>query len=240
MVSKITVSILALIGWDLLEWTGDEGKLLKLGELWAIKRSVLRRPLPLMREKKRCELSVVVSLGGERGQCVLSVAMMGWEMSERPPLASLWSKWSQNDLRWLRYDQSEPRKSPTRSGSDTFASKSTLSGWSLLVDSLCMTLSNLSSESLPIGKDCLSFGEIGSAFSFSISLFIVMSRTNGVPRCGCVRFDSLDWAGPAVAMIGCGRRKKSQHFANSLGEIQSFILIKASFSVIIHEGSLRT
>ena len=89
MVSKITVSILALIGWDLLEWTGDEGKLLKLGELWAIKRSVLRRPLPLMREKKRCELSVVVSLGGERGQCVLSVAMM--------------------DLRWLRYGQSGPR-----------------------------------------------------------------------------------------------------------------------------------
>lgn len=32
---------------------------------------------PLMREKKRCELSVVVSLGGEREQCVLSVAMTG-------------------------------------------------------------------------------------------------------------------------------------------------------------------
>ena len=67
MVSKITVSILALISGDLVKRTGDEGKLLKLGELWAIKHSVLRRPLPLMREKKRCELSVVVSLGGERG-----------------------------------------------------------------------------------------------------------------------------------------------------------------------------
>ena len=157
-----------------------------------------------------------------------------------PPLASLWPKWSQKDLRWLRYGYSEPRKSSTRSCSDTFEMKSTLSGWRLLVGSLCITLSNLSSESLPIGKDCLSFGEIGSAFSLRISLFIVMSRTNGVPRCGCVRFDSLDWTGPAVAMMGCGRRKKSQHFANSLGEIQSFILIKASFSVIIHEGSLRT
>ena len=67
MVSKITVSMLALIGWDLVKRTADEGKLLKLGELWTIKHSVLRRPLPLMREKKRCELSVVVSLGGERG-----------------------------------------------------------------------------------------------------------------------------------------------------------------------------
>lgn len=67
MVSKITVSILALISWDLVKRTVDEGKLLKLGELWAIKRSVLRRPLSLMREKKRCELSVVVSLGRERG-----------------------------------------------------------------------------------------------------------------------------------------------------------------------------
>ena len=28
---------------------------------------------------------------------------------ERPPLASLWSKWSQIDLRWLCYDQSGPR-----------------------------------------------------------------------------------------------------------------------------------
>lgn len=44
---------------------------------------------------------------------------------------------------------------------------------------------------------------------------------------------------PLCAMMGCGGRKKSQHFANSLEEIQSFILIKASFSVIIHEGSLR-
>lgn len=67
MVSKITVSILALIGWNLVKRTADEGKLLKLGELCAIKHSVLRRPLPLMREKTRCELSVVVSLGGERG-----------------------------------------------------------------------------------------------------------------------------------------------------------------------------
>ena len=66
MVSKITVSILALISWDLVKRTADEGKLLKLGELCARKRSVLRRPLPLMREKRRCELSVVVSLGGER------------------------------------------------------------------------------------------------------------------------------------------------------------------------------
>ncbi|RAL57400.1 hypothetical protein BSK20_03950 [SR1 bacterium human oral taxon HOT-345] len=64
-------------------------------------------------------------------------------------------------------------------------------------------------------------------------------RGNGVPRCGCLRFASLDGGGPAVAMMGCGGRKKSQHFANSLEEIQSFILIKASFSVIIHEGSLR-
>lgn len=77
MVSKITLSMLALIGWDLVKRTADEGKLLKLGELCAIKRSLLRRPLPLMREKKRCELSVVVSLGGERRQCVVSVAMMG-------------------------------------------------------------------------------------------------------------------------------------------------------------------
>lgn len=67
MVSKITLSILALIGWDLVKRTADEGKLPKLGELWAIKHSVLRGPPPLMREKKRCELSVVVSLGGERG-----------------------------------------------------------------------------------------------------------------------------------------------------------------------------
>lgn len=157
-----------------------------------------------------------------------------------PPLAPLWPKWSQIDLVWHHYDQSGPRKRWTWSGSNTFEMKSTLSGWSLLVCSLCMTLSNLSSEGLPIGKGYFSFWEISSAFSFSISLFIVMSRTNGVPRCGCVRFASLDWAGPAVAMMGCGRRKKSQHFANSLGEIQSFILIKASFSVIIHEGSLRT
>ena len=157
-----------------------------------------------------------------------------------PRLASLWSKWSEIDLVWHHYDQSGPRKRWTWSGSNTFEMKSTLSGWSLLVCSLCMTLSNLSSEGLPIGKGYFSFWEISSAFSFSISLFIVMSRTNGVPRCGCVRFASLDWAGPAVAMMGCGRRKKSQHFANSLGEIQSFILIKASFSVIIHEGSLRT
>jgi len=70
--------------------------------------------------------------------------------------------------------------------------KSTLSGWSLLVCSLCMALSNLSSEGLPIGEGYFSFWEIGSAFSFSISLFIVMSRTNGLSRCGCVRFDSLD------------------------------------------------
>ena len=159
---------------------------------------------------------------------------------ERPPLASLWPKWSQKDLRWLRYGYSEPRKSSTRSCSDTFEMKSTLSGWSLLVCSLCMTLSNLSSECLPIGKGCFTFGEIGSAFSFSISLFRMSGRGNGLSRCGCVRFDSLDWAGPEVAMRGCGRRKKSQHFANSLEEIQSFILIKASFSVIIHEGSLRT
>ena len=52
MVSKITVSMLALIGWDLVKRTGGKGKLLKLGELWAIKYSVLARPLPLMREKK--------------------------------------------------------------------------------------------------------------------------------------------------------------------------------------------
>ena len=161
-------------------------------------------------------------------------------MSERPPLAPLWPKWSQIDLRWHHYDQSGPRKRWTWSGSNTFEMKSTLSGWSLLVCSLYMTLSNISSERLPIGKGCFSFGEIGSAFSFSISLFIVMSRTNGVPCCGCVRFDSLDWAGPEVAMMGCGGRKKSQHFANSLEEIQSFILVKDSFSVIIHEGSLRT
>ena len=32
-----------------------------------------------------------------------------------PPRASLWPKWSQKDLRWLRYDQSGPRK--TSSGS---------------------------------------------------------------------------------------------------------------------------
>lgn len=160
--------------------------------------------------------------------------------SERPPLAPLWPKWSQKDLVWLRYGYSEPRKSSTRSCSDTFEMKSTLSGWSLLVCSLCMTLSNLSSECLPIGKVCLTFGEIGSAFSFSISLFRMSGRGNGLSRCGCVRFDSLDWAGPAVAMMGCGGRKKSQHFANPLEEIQSFILIKASFSVIINEGSLRT
>ena len=43
-----------------------------------------------------------------------------------------------------------------------------------------------------------------------------------------------------MAMMGCGGRKKRQHFANSLEEIQSFILTKASFPVIIHEGSLRT
>ena len=35
--------------------------------------------------------------------------MTGWEMSERPPLAPLWPKWSQIDLCWLRYDQSGPR-----------------------------------------------------------------------------------------------------------------------------------
>ena len=157
-----------------------------------------------------------------------------------PLLAPLWPKWSQIDLCWLRYGYSEPRKSSTRSCSDTFEMKSTLSEWSLLVDGLCMTLSNLSSEGLPIGKGYFSFWEIGSAFSFSISLFIVMSRAKGLSRCGCVRFASLDWEGPAVAMMGCGRRKKSQHFANSLEEIQSFILITASFSVIIHEGSLRT
>lgn len=226
MVSKITLSILALIGWDLVKRTGGKGKLLKLGELWARKRSVLGRPLPLMREKS--DASFLWSSLWEGKGDKASFRLLWWV--ER----------CQKDLRWLRYGYSEPRKSSTRSGSDTFASKSTLSGWSLLVDSLCMTLSNLSSESLPIGKDCLSFGEIGSAFSFSISLFIVMSRGNGVPRCGCVRFDSLDWAGSAVAMMGCGRRKKSQHFANSLGEIQSFILIKASFSIIINEGSLRT
>ena len=51
MVSKITVSILALIDWDLVKRTADEGKLLKLGELWAIKHSVLGRQVPLMREK---------------------------------------------------------------------------------------------------------------------------------------------------------------------------------------------
>ena len=157
-----------------------------------------------------------------------------------PLLASLWPKWSQIDLVWHHYDQSGPRKRWTWSGSNTFEMKSTLSGWSLLVCSLCMTLSNISSERLPIRKGCFTFPQTDSPFSLRITLFIVMSRTNGLSRCGCVRFDSLDWAGPAVAMMGCGRRKKSQHFANSLGEIQSFILIKASSSVIIHEGSLRT
>lgn len=53
MVSEITVSMLALIGWDLVKRTADEGKLLKLGELCVRKHSVLRRPLLLMREKKR-------------------------------------------------------------------------------------------------------------------------------------------------------------------------------------------
>lgn len=159
---------------------------------------------------------------------------------ERPPLALLWPKWSQKDLRWLRYGYSEPRKSSTRSCSDTFEMKSTLSGWSLLVCSLCMTLSNISSKHLPIRKGCFTFPQTNSPFSLHITLFIVMSRANGLSRCGCVRFALLDWGGPEVAMMGCGGRKKSQHFANSLEEIQSFILIKASFSVIINEGSLRT
>ena len=152
--------------------------------------------------------------------------MTGWEMSERPPLAPLWPKWSEKALNLIlfRYLWNEINAI----------------GMELTCLQSVYVLSNISSERLHIGKDCLSFGEIGSAFSFSISLFIVMSRGNGVPRCGCVRFDSLDWAGPAVAMMGCGGRKKSQHFANSLGEIPSFILIKASFSVIIHEGILRT
>ena len=309
MVWKITVSILALIGWNLVEWTGNEGKLLKLGELWAIKRSVLRRPLPFMREKKSDASFLWSSLWEGKGgkasfrllwwveRCQKDLRWLRYGQSEPrktsagsamtkvvpdwPPLTSLWPKWSQIDLCWLRYDQSGPRltsagfamtkvvpdwpllaslwpkwsqidlvwhhydqsgprKRWTWSGSNTFEMKSTLSGWSLLVCSLCMTLSNISSERLPIRKGCFTFPQTDSPFSLRITLFIVMSRTNGLSRCGCVRFDSLDWAGPAVAMMGCGRRKKSQHFANSLGEIQSFILIKASSSVIIHEGSLRT
>ncbi|MFC2494907.1 MAG: hypothetical protein ACFNWZ_01765 [Candidatus Absconditicoccaceae bacterium] len=104
MVSKITVSILALIGWNLVEGTGDEGKLLKLRELWAIKRSVLARQAPLMREKKRCELSVVVSLGGGKGvkrpfgcydglsdvRKTSSGITMTKVSPDGPPLAPLW------------------------------------------------------------------------------------------------------------------------------------------------------
>ena len=96
MVSKITVSILALISWDLVEWTGNEGKLLKLGELWAIKRSVLRRPLPLMREKS--DASFLWSSLWEGKGDKASFRLLWWV--ER----------CQKDLRWHRYDQSKPRK----------------------------------------------------------------------------------------------------------------------------------
>ena len=137
MVSKITVSILALISWDLVEWTGNEGKLLKLGELWAIKHSVLRRPLPLMREKSDA-IFLWSSLWEGKGdkasfrllwrveRCQKDLRWLRYDQSEprltstgiamtkvvpeRPPLASLWPKWSQKDLVWLRYDQSGPRK----------------------------------------------------------------------------------------------------------------------------------
>lgn len=95
MVSKITVSILALIGWNLVEWTGDEGKLLKLGELWAIKRSVLRRPLPLMREKSDASFLWSSLWEGKGGNASFRLL---W-----------WVERCQKDLRWLRYGQSDPR-----------------------------------------------------------------------------------------------------------------------------------
>ena len=46
---------------------------------------------------------------------------------ERPPLALLWPKWSQIDLRWLRYDQSGPRL--TSAG---FAMTKVVPDWPLL------------------------------------------------------------------------------------------------------------
>ena len=95
MVSKITVSILALIGWNLVEWTGDEGKLLKLGELCARKRSVLRRPLPLMREKSDASFLWSSLWEGKGGKASFRLL---W-----------WVERCQKDLRWLRYGQSGPR-----------------------------------------------------------------------------------------------------------------------------------
>ena len=86
--------------------------------------------------------------------------MTGWEMSERPPLASLWSKWTQIDLRWLRYGYSEPRKSSTRSCSDTFEMKSTLSGWSLFVCSLFMSFPTFRRNVCLSGKDALASGRL--------------------------------------------------------------------------------
>ena len=94
MVSKITVSILALIGWNLVEWTGDEGKLLKLGELCAIKHSVLRSP-PLW--EKKSDASFLWSSLWEGKGSNASFRLLWWV--ER----------CQKDLRWLRYGQSGPR-----------------------------------------------------------------------------------------------------------------------------------
>ena len=113
-----------------------------------------------MREKKRCELSVVVSLGGERGESLLSVAMTGWVMSERPPLAALWPKWSQIDLVWHHYDQSGPRKRWTWSGSNTFEMKSTLSGWNLFVCSLFMSFLAFRRNACLSGKVALASGSL--------------------------------------------------------------------------------
>ena len=94
MVSKITVSILALIGWNLVEWTGDEGKLLKLGELCAIKHSVLRSP-PLW-EKKSDASFLWSSLWEGKGS--------------NASFRLLWRvEWCQKDLVWHHYDQSKPR-----------------------------------------------------------------------------------------------------------------------------------
>ena len=95
MVSKITVSILALIGWNLVEWTGDEGKLLKLGELCAIKHSVLRRPPPLWEKKSDASFLWSSLWEGKGGNASFRLL---WRVER-----------CQKDLRWLRYDQSNPR-----------------------------------------------------------------------------------------------------------------------------------
>ena len=94
---------------------------------------------------------------------------------ERPRLAPLWPKWSQKDLRWLRYGYSEPRKSSTRSCSDTFEMQSTLSGWSLFVGSLFVSFLTFRRNACLSGK-------------------VALPSRKQIPLSACVSLCSLWWA----------------------------------------------